>query len=54
MGGFDMAINYTEEQVKDMIDEYSAEPTRHTVEILAKRYDKSVKSIIGKLSREGV
>ena len=49
-----MAINYTEEQVKDMIDEYSAEPTRHTVEILAKRYDKSVKSIIGKLSREGV
>ena len=54
MGGFNMAINYTEEQVKDMIDEYSAEPTRKTVEILAKRYDKSVKSIIGKLSREGV
>ena len=49
-----MSINYTEQQVKLMIDEYTNEPTRETVEALAEQLDKSVKSIIGKLSREGV
>jgi len=37
-----------------MVDWYTAEPTRETVDTLAKEFDKSVKSIIGKLSREGV
>ena len=49
-----MAVNYTEEQVAFMIDKYSNNPTRETVEFLAQEMDKSIKSIIGKLSREGV
>ena len=49
-----MAVNYTEEQVKHMVAEYSANPTRETVENLADELEKSIKSIIGKLSREGV
>lgn len=49
-----MAINYTQEQVDMMKDLYNIEPTRETVQQLAENLDKSVKSIIGKLSREGV
>jgi len=49
-----MAANYTEAQVAIMISVYEANPTRETVDMLAKDMDKSVKSIIGKLSREGV
>ena len=49
-----MAINYTQEQVDMMKDLYNIKPTRETVQQLAENLDKSVKSIIGKLSREGV
>ena len=49
-----MAANYTEEQVTTMVSWYSANPTRETVELCAKEFDKSIKSVIGKLSREGV
>ena len=49
-----MAVNYTEEQVKHMVAEYTSNPTRETVENLADELEKSIKSIIGKLSREGV
>tara|TARA_R100000329_G_scaffold145608_1_gene131316 strand:+ start:203 stop:535 length:333 start_codon:yes stop_codon:yes gene_type:complete len=49
-----MALNYTQEQVVHMISTYEANPSRETVQILANELDKSVKSIIGKLSREGV
>ena len=49
-----MSVNYTEEQVKHMKAEYTAKPERETVEMLAQDLNKSVKSIIGKLSREGV
>jgi len=49
-----VAINYTQEQVDMMKDLYNLEPTRETVQQLAENLDKSVKSIIGKLSREGV
>ena len=49
-----MAVNYTEAQVGMMIQQYTENPTRETVENLASTLDKSVKSIIGKLSREGV
>ena len=49
-----MAANYTSEQVEVMVACYTAEPTRATVDIIAKEMDKSVKSVIGKLSREGV
>ena len=49
-----MSVNYTEEQVSLMIEQYENEPTRETVENLAGKLNKSIKSIIGKLSREGV
>ncbi|MFP6669858.1 MAG: hypothetical protein VB857_00465 [Pirellulaceae bacterium] len=47
-------MNYSEEQTKYMTDLYLSYPTRKTVEVLAGEMDKSIKSIIGKLSREGV
>ena len=49
-----MAANYTEEQVEMMRARYQEEPTRETVENLAEELNKSIKSIIGKLSREGI
>lgn len=49
-----MATNYTNKQVSYMIDKYNESPTRDTVQILAEELGKSTKSIIGKLSREGV
>ena len=49
-----MAINYTQDQVEMMTNQYRIDPSRETVERLAKELDKSIKSIIGKLSREGV
>ena len=49
-----MSINYTQEEVDLMKEAYTKKPTRETVENLAENLDKSIKSIIGKLSREGV
>jgi len=49
-----MAVNYTPEMVDTMKSRYSANPTRETVEELATELNKSIKSVIGKLSREGV
>ena len=49
-----MAVNYTTEMVDLMKSRYSANPTRETVEELANELNKSIKSVIGKLSREGV
>ena len=49
-----MSVNYTSEQVELMKKAYQNNPSRETVEKLADDLDKSIKSIIGKLSREGV
>lgn len=49
-----MSVNYTNEQVELMIKSYQDNPSRETVEQLADELDKSIKSVIGKLSREGV
>ena len=49
-----MASNYNAKQVNFMIEEYTANPNRETVDKLAETLNKSLKSIIGKLSREGV
>ena len=46
--------NYTEEMTQKLITEYLDAPSRTTVEKLAAEYNRSLKSIIGKLSREGV
>jgi len=46
--------NYTDEMVAQMINAYEANPSRETVDMLAGEMGKSVRSIIAKLSREGV
>ena len=46
--------NYSDEQVQLMVEKYNLTPSRETVEDLAKELNKSPKSIIGKLAREGV
>ena len=46
--------NYTDEMVAQMTEAYTANPTRDTVDALANQFGKSVRSIIAKLSREGV
>jgi hypothetical protein len=47
-------MNYTPEQTEYIVSEYSNEPQRETVNRLSEELGKTVKSIIGKLSREGV
>jgi len=49
-----MAANYTDAQVDYMVTAYQTDANRDTVNALASELNKSVKSIIGKLSREGV
>ena len=48
------AKNYTEEMVAQMTEAYSANPSRETVDELAQTFGKTTRSIIAKLSREGV
>ena len=47
-------MNYNDQTTQYMLEKYTADPTRQTVEDLAEELSRSVKSIIGKLSREGV
>ena len=47
-------VNYTEEQTASMIEAYVANPSKDTVEMLATKMGKSVRSIVAKLSRSGV
>lgn len=47
-------MNYTSENTKYLVHEYTKNPNRNTVNRLAEEMGKSVKSIIGKLAREGV
>ena len=47
-------MNYTNDQTEYMVEQYQKKPSRITVDRLAKELNKSPKSIIGKLSREGV
>lgn len=47
-------MSYTKEMTEAIVSAYQESPTRETVDTLAETYEKSVKSIIGKLSREGV
>jgi len=48
------AKNYTEEMVNAMTEAYAENPTRETVDALANKFGKTTRSIIAKLSREGV
>lgn len=47
-------VNYTEAQTASMIETYKAAPTRETVKVLAEALGKTERSVIAKLSREGV
>ena len=47
-------MNYSEEQTKYMVEHYESCPNMETVQYLAEKLGKTTKSIIGKLSREGV
>ena len=47
-------VNYTPEATAKMVEMYVAVPTQVTVEFLATELGKSVKSVVAKLSREGV
>jgi hypothetical protein len=54
MAAADNNVNYSDEMVNIMVEQYNEAPTRETVEALAARFNKPVRSIIAKLSREGV
>jgi len=47
-------MNYSQEESQVLIQEYEKNPSKETVEALAEKFRKSTKSVIGKLSREGV
>ena len=47
-------VNYTPEVTQVIVDSYETDPSMDTVRKLAEIHGKTVKSIIGKLSREGV
>jgi hypothetical protein len=46
--------NYTDEMVDSMVADYEANPTKETVSALAREFNKSTRSIVAKLVREGV
>lgn len=45
---------YTAEQTTELVAAYKATPTAETVAAFAEKFGKTVKSIVAKLSREGV
>jgi len=47
-------MSYSETDTATLVEEYTRNPSKETVEMLAEKLGKSKKSIIGKLSREGV
>lgn len=49
-----VVVNYTPEMVAEMLEMYAVTPTKETVETLATKFGKTTKSVIAKLSREGV
>ncbi len=53
-GAHQEMINYTPEQVVWMSNLYNQTPSRQTVEEIASTLEKSSKSVIGKLAREGI
>ncbi len=47
-------VNYTESQTTELVSAYLDSPTAETVASFAVAFGKSVRSIVAKLSREGV
>ena len=50
----DKEVNYSDEVTADIVERYVANPVRAMVEHLADEYGKSYRSVVAKLSREGV
>jgi hypothetical protein len=48
------AVNYTPEATKEIVFSYLENPTKETVTTLATKFGKTSRSIVAKLSREGV
>lgn len=49
-----VAVNYTPEMTSTLVEAYKANPTKETVEMFASAFGKTARSIVAKLSREGV
>ena len=47
-------VNYTPEMTSELVSTYSANPTAETVAMLAEKMGRTVRSVVAKLSREGV
>lgn len=47
-------MSYTQEETHAIVKEYTAEPTRETVDAIAARIGKSTRSVIAKLAATGV
>ncbi len=47
-------MSYSEELTAEIVAEYVAAPCRETVDAIAERIDKSIRSVIAKLSSAGV
>lgn len=47
-------MSYSDELTKEIVDEYVANPTRETVDVIAERIGKSARSVIAKLAAAGV
>lgn len=47
-------MSYSDELTEEIVKEYSDSPNRETVDAIAARIDKSVRSVIAKLSSAGV
>lgn len=45
---------YSAEQTEHIKNTYLSSPTRETVELLASEYNRPIRSIVGKLSKEGI
>ena len=48
------AVNYTDEMVQAMVADYQDNPTPETVAKLSQEFNKTTRSIVAKLVREGV
>ena len=46
--------SYTAEQTAELVSAYNANPSVETVNVFAEKFGKTVKSVIAKLSREGI
>ena len=54
MAKTEKTVNYTTEQTTELVAAYQAAPTAETVSAFAEKLGKTTRSIVAKLSREGV